>query len=87
MRQPRGVEILDAVTAKALESEEYKQQLLADPVKVLTDEGLTIPEGVNVVILENTAKTIHLVLPSRIVKTIDLGQVDITYIESHTGGT
>jgi hypothetical protein len=87
MRQPRGVEILDSVIAKALESEDYKQQLLADPAKVLADEGLTIPEGVNVVIHENTADTIHLVLPSERVETIDLGEVDITIIAFHTGGT
>jgi hypothetical protein len=87
MRQPRGVEILDAVTAKALESDEYKRRLLADPDTVLTDAGLTIPEGVRVVILENTADTIYLVLPSHSVDTIDLGAVDITVIACHTGGT
>lgn len=87
MRQPRGVEILDAVTAEALESDSYREQLLADPVKVLTEAGLTIPPGVNVVIHENTADTIHLVLPSLIVETIDLGAVDITVIACHTGGT
>ena len=87
MRQPRGVEILDAVTAKALESEDYKQRLLADPVKVLTDEGLTIPEGVDVVIHQSTADTIHLVLPSQIAETIDLREVDITIVAHHTGGT
>lgn len=87
MRQPRGVEILDAVTAKALDSNKYKQQLLADPAAVLTAEGLTIPEGVRVVILENTADTIYLVLPSQVVKTIDLAAVDITIVAHHTGGT
>jgi Nitrile hydratase, alpha chain len=87
MRQPRGVEILDAVTAKALENEEYKRQLLADPVKVLRNEGLTIPDGVNVVIHENTADTIHLVLPSQPAKAIDLDQTDLTMIAHHTGGT
>jgi hypothetical protein len=87
MRQPKGVEILDAVTAKALESDEFKRKLLADPVKVLTNEGLTIPKGVNVVIHENTAHTIHLVLPVRIIKRIDLGAVNIEVIACHTGGT
>lgn len=87
MRQPRGVEILDAVTAKALASDKYRRQLLADPVKVLTDEGLTIPKGVDVVIHENTARTIHLVLPSRSMKRIDLDAVNITVIACHTGGT
>jgi hypothetical protein len=86
MRQPKGVEILDAVTAKALENEEYRQQLLADPAKVLTDEGLTIPAGVNIVIHENTADTIHLVLPHQMADTIDFVEVDITIIAHHTGG-
>jgi hypothetical protein len=87
MRQPKGVEILDAVTAKALDSEKYKLALLADPVKVLRAEGLTIPDGVDVVIHQNTAKTIHLVLPSRVLKRVDLGEVNITVIACHTGGT
>jgi hypothetical protein len=87
MRQPKGVDILDAVTAKALGSREYKQKLLDDPVKVLRDAGLTIPNGVDVVIHQNTAKTIHLVLPSRIINRINLGEVNITVIACHTGGT
>jgi hypothetical protein len=86
MRQPRGVEILDSVTAKALDSEDYKRRLLDDPVKVLADEGLTIPEDVTVVIHENTGDTIHLVLPSQLVETITLGEVDLTIVANHTGG-
>ena len=87
MRQPKGVEILDAVTAEALASDNYKRQLLEDPVKVLTDAGLTIPKDVDVVIHENTAHTIHLVLPARIAKSIDLDDVSLTVIACHTGGT
>jgi Nitrile hydratase, alpha chain len=87
MRQPKGVEILDAVTAKALGSKKYKEALLANPVKVLRAEGLRIPRGVHVEILENTADTIYLVLPSQIVRTIDMGEVNITVIACHTGGT
>jgi hypothetical protein len=87
MRQPKGIEILDAVTAKALASPTYKRKLRADPVEVLRDEGLTIPPRVRVIIHQNTAKTIHLVLPSQPVETIDFGEVDITVIACHTGGT
>jgi hypothetical protein len=86
MRQPRGVEILDAVTAKALGSDEYKKQLLDNPAKVLEAEGLEIPDGINIVIHENTEETIHLVLPSKQVDEIDLEEVDITIIAFHTGG-
>lgn len=87
MRQPRGVEILDAVTAKALDNPQYKKELLDNPVEVLRREGLTIPEGVDVVICENTANTIYLVLPSQVVKTIDLGEVNLRIVAHHTGGT
>lgn len=87
MRQPKGVEILDAVTAKALGNEVYKEALRADPRTVLTAEGLTIPPGVEVEILENTAKKIYLVLPSHSIDTIGFGEVDITVIACHTGGT
>lgn len=87
MRQPKGVEILDVVTAKALGSKSYKQELLANPAKVLRAEGLRIPRGVKVEILENTEDTIFLVLPTQMVKTIDMGEVNITVIACHTGGT
>ena len=87
MRQPKGVEILDTITAKALGSKKYKEELLADPVKVLRAEGLKIPRGVTVEILENTADTIYLVLPRQTAKLIDLGEVNITIVADHTGGT
>lgn len=87
MRQPKGVEILDAITAKALDNPQYKQELLADPVKVLTREGLTVPAGVNVVVHENTANTVHLALPRQTPASLDFNDVDITTIACHTGGT
>lgn len=87
MRQPKGVEILDAVTAKALDSEDYRKRLLANPAEVLREEGLTVPNDVKIVIHENTTDTIHLVLPSQKADTIELGQTDIMTIAHHTGGT
>ena len=86
MRQPKGVEILDAVTAKALGSATYKRQLLANPTKVLSAEGLTIPKGVKVKIHENKRNTVHLVLPSRTAKTINFDDVNIRTVPHHTGG-
>jgi hypothetical protein len=86
MTEPRGVEILDAVTAKALDDPRYKDDLVKHPVDVLRKAGLTIDDGVDVVIHENTADTIHLVLPERILKTIDFGEVNIVMIACRTGG-
>ena len=86
MRQPKGVEILDAITAKALDDPNYRRELRDEPIKVLTREGLTIPENVEVVVCENTADTIYLVLPTQMPACVDLSEVDITIIACHTGG-
>jgi hypothetical protein len=86
MRQPKGVEILDAVTAKALDDSDYRQRLIDDPVPVLKQEGLEIGKGIKVVIHENTGDTIHLVLPSQLPASIDIEEIDITIIAHHTGG-
>lgn len=59
-----GFERLERIAARAQDDDAYRQQLLDDPATVLSDEGLTIPEGVNVVVHENTADEIHLVLPA-----------------------
>jgi hypothetical protein len=52
------------VAAKALDDDTYRRQLREDPAGVLRQAGLTVPEGVRVVVHENTADEIHLVLPT-----------------------
>ncbi|MFL5828417.1 MAG: NHLP leader peptide family natural product precursor [Solirubrobacteraceae bacterium] len=86
MRQPKGVEILDTVTAKALGDGYYKERLKADPVAVLREEGLMIGDGIKIVVHENTGDTIHLVLPSELPTSIEIEEIDITIIAHHTGG-
>lgn len=48
---------------KCWTDEEFKNKLLADPVPVLQAEGIQIPEGVSVNVLENTPNRFHLVIP------------------------
>jgi hypothetical protein len=86
MRQPKGVEILDTVTAKALGDGYYKERLKADPATVLREEGLEIDDGIKIVVHENTGDTIHLVLPSQLPTSIEIEEIDITIIAHHTGG-
>ena len=86
MRQPKGVEILDAVTARALSDKRFKNRLLKNPKAVLRKEGLDIDDDVEIVVLENTGDKIHLVLPSKAPESIDLEEVDIRIIAYHTGG-
>ena len=64
-RDIKGLAVIASVVAEALESEEARRRLIDDPAAVLTGAGLVIPEGVKVVVHENTEDTFHLVLPSR----------------------
>jgi hypothetical protein len=42
----------------------FKAWLLADPVAALTAMGVSVPSGIDIKVVENTATLVHLVLPS-----------------------
>lgn len=43
----------------------FKVQLLADPVAVLNAQGLEVPAGVQVRVVEDTDQVVHWVIPAR----------------------
>jgi hypothetical protein len=45
--------------------EEFKQMLLTDPAAALKQEGIAVPDGVQIKAVENTDKVFHLVLPPK----------------------
>jgi hypothetical protein len=49
--------------AKAWADEDYKQRLISDPATVFKKEGLTVPEGMKIKVVENTREVFHMVLP------------------------
>ena len=53
------------IIAKAWMDEGFKQRLLADPAAALKQEGLDIPEGLRIKVVENTDKLVHFVLPAK----------------------
>ena len=53
------------VIAKAWADEGYKKRLLANPATVLKEEGVTVPEGVSVRVVENGPAQWTIVLPAR----------------------
>ena len=53
------------VVAKAWSDGPFKQRLLADPATVLAAEGVAVPEGVEVRLVEDTNNLVHLTLPAR----------------------
>ena len=82
----KGLEHLRRVAAKALDDDDYRQQLLDDPARVLKQEGITVPDGVNVVVHQNTAQEVHLVVPTGIEDAHELNadETDVSAL-SRTG--
>jgi hypothetical protein len=53
------------VVAKAWQDEAFKRRLLGNPQAVLEEHGLPLPPGKAVRVVEDTADTVHLVLPPK----------------------
>jgi hypothetical protein len=54
---------IEKVVAMAWADEAFKHRLLSDPARVLRAQGVSVPEGVEVRIVEDTAMVLHVVLP------------------------
>lgn len=53
------------IVAKSWADDKFKKNLVANPNKVLSDAGMSLPAGVNFVVVENEPSRIHLVLPAQ----------------------
>ncbi len=53
------------IVARAWSDEEFKKRLLADPTGVFKEEGVDLPEGMQVKAFEDTPSTHHFVLPPK----------------------
>ena len=51
------------IVAQAWRDEAFRKRLLADPAAVLKEQGLEVPPGVQVLVVEDTEQVIHLTLP------------------------
>lgn len=51
--------------AKALSDKTFKENLIENPLAVLEAEGIKVPSGMKINIVQNTDKVFHLVLPYR----------------------
>lgn len=54
---------LGQIISKAWEDEAFKRRLLANATEVLKEEGVTVPEGLKIKVIENSEKTYHVVIP------------------------
>jgi hypothetical protein len=53
------------IVKKAWQDEDFKKRLLAEPTAVLKEYDLEIQPGIQVRVIENTDKIIHLTLPAK----------------------
>ena len=53
------------IIAKAWSDPKFKEDLLKNPEKVLSAQGVTIPSGTRVVVNENTKSAFYLTLPEK----------------------
>ena len=75
-----ATELKDQILSKADEDSDFRARLIADPKTVIASEvGTTIPDGLDVVVHEDNAATVHLVLPP----SPKLSEADL---EKATGG-
>ncbi len=49
--------------ARAWTDPDYKTKLLSDPHAALAEAGVEVPAGTTIKVMENTADTVHVVLP------------------------
>lgn len=52
------------IVTRALTDAAFKQRLLAEPATVIKEQGIAVPSGVEIRVVENTDSVVHLTLPS-----------------------
>jgi hypothetical protein len=56
---------VNELVAKCWEDEGFKQKLMADPVATLKAQGVELPPGMKIQVVENTDQVFTLVIPPR----------------------
>ena len=51
------------IVAKAWADEAFKTSLVANPTATLAKEGIEVPAGLTIKVLEDTPQTMHVILP------------------------
>ena len=77
MDQEQQSKKMGQIIAKCWADDSFKQQLLAEPMATLKAEGIELPEGLAVKVLENTANVFNLVIP---VKPTELSDIDLDHV-------
>ena len=80
-------EIERTLIQRSLEDDSFRQRLLADPKAAVEQElGTQLPEGFEVRVVEESADTIYLVLPSSASAVGEGGEISDRDLEAVAGG-
>lgn len=79
-------ERLRAVVERASREPAFRRMLLADPQGVMKQHGLTLPDGVEVRVLEDAIDLVHVVLPP-LPQDAELSDRSLDQISGGHGGT
>ena len=72
---------------RSLEDDAFRQELLGDPKSAVEEElGTRLPEEVRLVVVEETADTVYLVLPFRSTEDQEAGELSDRELEAVAGG-
>ncbi|HEV2438727.1 MAG TPA: NHLP leader peptide family RiPP precursor [bacterium] len=64
-RQAEWVKKMAQLVAKAWSDPGFKKQLLSNPKQVLAANGIDVPAGMDVRLVENSETVMHVVLPAK----------------------
>lgn len=64
-KQNEQAKIWGKIFSQCWTDESFKRSFIADPVAVLKEAGLEIPEGMEFKVMENSDKLTHILLPPR----------------------
>ena len=68
--------VFGKIIAKAWRDPVFKAELIANPAAALKAEGIDVPAGMTVTVVENTDKQFHLVLPPKPTGELSDGALD-----------
>jgi hypothetical protein len=54
---------MQKIITRCWEDEEFKKRLMADPAKILDAEGVSVPDGVSIRVMEDTDQVRTLIIP------------------------
>ncbi len=76
-------EQMKAIIERSCFDSDFRLSLISDPKGTIEKEGLTVPDTVNINIVEDTSNTVNIVLPHI---SSDADQLDIETLKAVAGG-